>query len=423
MSWTDEPDFEVTDLRTGQPDERVYAQGNERRQRRRRLGAGVLVLVLLVALVLPFLSVPGFGATVRQALHLPTPAPSPSLALGGDIIYFEHGLPWGTLLLDGKVVTNVETEQPYTGFEQLYTSLHIPSGRHLLTYTATPFPTLRCWVSTPAATSDTCPLIRSRGPSDVTPPFPAERVLDLGGDPATLSPSLRASLESAAARIVATLVSTATVAAGEEVVGDDGMPRVASSRMTATLTYTVAPGSGSRYIIPGSGLACVVLCAIQPASYVNDAHSQWVVAAHVLPTWTYTPAGEATFQGKAVAIGGVQPDGIVPLNVSWNGAWQVKVADSLATSPICFIPLNLFATLQLGSAPLSTIKTVPAPVPADGCLAVGDALDATGVPRIPFAVMYRFGVLYTVDDEARRLLPTLPVADVRLRSLAHAWQS
>ena len=107
MSLMDEPDFEVTDLRTGLPDERVYAHDDERKKRRRRLGAVVTVLALLAVLVLPFISVPGFGATVRQALRLPSPTPAPSLALGGDIIYFEHGLPWGTLLMDGKLVTNV----------------------------------------------------------------------------------------------------------------------------------------------------------------------------------------------------------------------------------------------------------------------------------------------------------------------------
>jgi len=78
MNPMDEPDFQVTDLRTGLPDERVYARGEERRQRRRRLGAIVTMLALVAVLVAAFVSVPGFGATMQQALHLPTPAPSPT---------------------------------------------------------------------------------------------------------------------------------------------------------------------------------------------------------------------------------------------------------------------------------------------------------------------------------------------------------
>jgi hypothetical protein len=100
----------------------------------------------------------------------------------------------------------------------------------------------------------------------------------------------------------------------------------------------------------------------------------------------------------------------------------VKIADSLATSPICFIALNLFAALHLAGAPLSSLKMLSAPTPADGCLATGDAVDATGVPRIPFTVMYRFGLLFAVDAEARLLLPGMRAADTRLQALARAWQ-
>lgn len=421
MNINDEPDFEVTDLRTGLPDDRVYARQQWRGQRRRQLSVAVTGLVLICALLLAFVGVPGFGANVRQALRKTAPTPSLVGAIGGDIIYFEHGLPWGTLLLDGRAVTNVDSEQPYTGFEQLYTSLHIPQGRHLLTYTASPFPTLRCWISTPAATSDTCPLIRDRGVQDVAPPFPAERVLNLGGDPGSLSPTLQAALVTAAAQTIATLSASTTLASGDTFAGADGVPRLASSPMAATLTYAVATDPTSSYIIPGSAHGCAILCAIQPASYVNDAQAQWVVAVHVLPAWTYTSTSGVVVHGRA-AQPGVLSDSVVPLSVHWNNGWQVRIADSLATSPICFIALNLFAALHLAGAPLSSLKMVSAPKAADGCLAAGDAVDATGVPRIPFTLMYRFGLLYAVDAEAHLLLPAMRVADARLQSLARAWQ-
>lgn len=421
MNPMDEPDFQVTDLRTGMPDERVYAHRDERRQRKRRLGVIVAMLALIGVLVVSFVSVPGFGATMQQALHLPTPAPSPTLALAGDIVYFEHGLPWGRLLMDGKPVTDVESEQPYTGFEQLYTSLHIPRGRHQLEYSAPPFPALTCWISVPAARSDTCPLVDTRGIQDVTPPFPAERVLDLGGDPASLSPTLRDSLQSTAARTIAALASSTTIAAGDSFADASGALLVASSKMAATLSYAMATDARSDYTVPGSAHTCAILCDIQPASYLSDAHALWVVAAHVRPTWTYTQANGGAIPGSA-APQGILPDSIVPLSVTWDGAWHVGIADSLATSPICFVALNLFAALHLAGAPLSSVKLISAPTPADGCLAAGDAIDVTGVARIPFTVMYRFGLLFAVDGEAHRLLPTMPVADARLRSLARAWE-
>jgi hypothetical protein len=421
MNPMDEPDFQVTDLRTGLPDERVYAHGEERRQRRRRLGVIVTMLALVAVLVAAFVSVPGFGATMQQALHLPTPAPSPTLALAGDIVYFEHGLPWGKLLMDGKLVTNVESEQPYTGFEQLYTSLRIPHGRHQLEYSAPPFPTLTCWISVPAARSDTCPLIDTRGAQDVTPPFPAERVLNLGGDPASLLPTLLASLQSTAARTIAALESSATIAAGDTYADATGVLQVAPSRMAATLSYAMATDPKSDYTVPGSAHNCAILCDIQPASYLSDAHALWVVAAHVRPAWMYTLANGGAIPGSA-APQGILPDSIVPLSVTWDGAWHVGIADSLATSPICFVALNLFAALHLAGAPLSSVKLISAPTPADGCLAAGDAVDVTGVARIPFTVMYRFGLLFAVDDEAHQLLPTMPVADAHLRALARAWQ-
>lgn len=421
MNPMDEPDFQVTDLRTGLPDARVYAHRDERRQRRRRLGVIVTMLALVAMLVVSFVSVPGFGATMRQALRLPTPAPSPTLPLAGDIVYFEHGLPWGKLLMDGKLVTNVESEQPYTGFEQLYTSLRIPYGRHQLAYSAPPFPTVRCWISVPASHSDTCPLIDTRSIQDVTPPFPAERVLDLGGGPASLSPNLLASLQSAAAGAIAALESSTTIAAGDTFADATGAPQVASGRMTATLSYAMATDPNNTYTVPGSAHNCAILCDIQPASYLSDAHALWVVAAHVRPTWKYAQENNATITGSA-APQGILPDSIVPLSVTWDGAWHVGIADSLATSPICFVALNLFAALHLAGAPLSSLKLISAPTPADGCLAAGAAVDVTGVARIPFTVMYRFGLLFAIDGEAHRLLPGMRVADARLRALARAWQ-
>jgi hypothetical protein len=191
--------------------------------------------------------------------------------------------------------------------------------------------------------------------------------------------------------------------------------------MTATLSYAMATDPKSDYTVPGSAHNCAILCDIQPASYLSDSHALWVVAAHVRPAWAYSQQSGGAIQGSA-APQGILPDSIVPLSVTWDGAWHVGIADSLATSPICFVALNLFAALHLAGAPLSSLKLISAPTPADGCLAAGNAVDVTGVARIPFTVMYRFGLLFAVDDEAHQLLPAMRVADAHLRALARAWQ-
>jgi hypothetical protein len=419
MSMNNEPDFEVTNLRTGLRDERVYEHHEERQQRRRVLSVLAGTLVLVALLLVSFVSVPGFGATLHQALHLPSPT-SAQVAVGGDIVYFEHGLPWGSLLLDGKAVTNVDTEQPYTGFEQLYTSMRIPRGRHTLSYLAAPFPPLTCQISVPAAQSDTCPLIRSRGPQDVTPPFVAERVMNLGGDPSFLTASQMGSLVVAVTQAVSLLATSTTIPAGEHFAGTAGAETLAPSPMRAQLSYALATDPASIYTIPGSARNCAVLCVTAAASYTHSTTDQWVVAAHVLPTWTYAMDNGIIIRGSAAPLG-VLPDSVVPLSVNWDGVWQVKLADSIASSPMCYIALNLISAEHLTGAPLSTLKMQPATNPADGCLVTGDAVDATGIPRIPFTVMYRFGLLLAVDDEARQLLPALPVADVQMQAMALAW--
>ncbi len=421
MSLRDEPDFEVTDLWTGLPDERVYTHERENWRRRRVLGVAVTALVLFAMVAIPFFQVPGFRSTLRNALHVPTASPAPPLADGSDVIYFEHGLPWGALLVDGKLVTNVDEEQPYTGFEQLYTSLRVAKGRHLLSYGATPFPVIRCWLSVPAARGDTCPLISTRGPQDVTPPFPAERVLDLGGAPENLPESLRATLESAATQAVMRLSTTTSLSAGEPFAGVTGAPQFATGNMAATLSYAVARDPAAVYVIPGSARSCAILCATLAASYVNSSQGQWIIAAHVVPHWTYRRADGVTFEGSASPLG-VFSDSVVPLEVRWNGGWQVHLATSIASSPMCFIALNLISAEHLAGAPLSMLRMVPATNPADGCLITGDAINATGVANVPFTVMYRFGLLFAVDEESRRLLPAIHAADPHLEALAQSWE-
>lgn len=418
----DEPHFEVTDLRTGQTDARTATRLANERGRRRALGAAIVALALLAALALPFARVPDFSATLGRALHLPTPIPTAPPALGATIVYVQHGLPWGTLQLDGAPVTNVDTEQGYTGKELRYASLRLPPGRHHLTYTAAPFVTLRCWITAPAAASDTCPLATGQF-RDVQPPFPAERVLDLGGDPVHLAIPQQAALQDAAAHYVATLASSAVVEPGDAYADATGSPQVASGRMTATLRYSLNQDPHQFYDMRGfSPRGCAILCAYQPASYIADAQEKWVIAAHISPVWTYTRADGAQTSGR-VTPQNADFDSFTPLSVTWDGAWHVQAADVQQGTPGCLVAFTAAAALNLSGAPLSSLTMVSAPTPADGCLVSGSVPAANGTPPATFTLMYRFGLLFAVDNEARKLLPGIPHASPALQGMAHAWAS
>ena len=418
----DEPHFEVTDLRTGQTDARTATRPANERGRRRALGAAIVALALLAALALPVARVPDFGATVGRALHLPTPIPTAPPALGANVVYVQHGLPWGTLQLDGAPVTNMDTEQGYTGKELRYTSLRLPSGRHQLAYTAAPFAALRCWISAPAAADDTCPLASGQS-RDVQPPFPAERVLNLGGDPVRLASAQQAALQDAAAHYIATLTTSAIVEPGDAYADATGAPRSASGRMTATLRDSLNQDPSQFYDMRGfSQRECAILCAYQPASYIADAQEKWVIAAHISPVWTYTRADGSQTSGR-VTPEDPDPDSFAPLSVTWDGAWHVQAADVQQGTPGCLVAFTAVASLNLSGAPLASLTMLSAPDPAEGCLVTGSAPDASGTPPATFTLMYRFGLLFAVDNEARRLLPNIPRASPALQGMARAWAS
>jgi hypothetical protein len=133
-------------------------------QRLQRTGS---LIALLAVLVSALLLVPaGTRATVLRLLTPPTPAPTATPQAGADAFLWEHAVPWGQLLVDGKPGPDVRGSAMYQdsqGFP-LGSAFHLSRGRHTLEYRAAPFPTVRCAVSVPPARSDTCPLARATSP-------------------------------------------------------------------------------------------------------------------------------------------------------------------------------------------------------------------------------------------------------------------
>src|SRR5262249_47024552 len=142
---------------------------------------------------------PATQAALVGFLHFETPTPTPPLSVGGNPFLWEHSVPWGILLVDGRswpdVRTSVirfdETGEPVA--DPPYT-FALPRGRHTLEYHAAPFPTLRCTVSVPAALSDTCPLVHNVPPFLVPQGDLHSRDLDLRATLDRLPPEQRAAL-------------------------------------------------------------------------------------------------------------------------------------------------------------------------------------------------------------------------------------
>ena len=120
--------------------------------------ASLLALLLLLFAAL-FLVPTGNRAALLRALSVPTASPTTSIQLGNDTFLWEHAVPWGRLLIDGKpgpaLVGAGLSDDPVP---ETHAPFSLPRGQHTLEYQAALFPTLRCTVSVPYSRDDTCPL-------------------------------------------------------------------------------------------------------------------------------------------------------------------------------------------------------------------------------------------------------------------------
>src|SRR5262249_46303099 len=142
-------------------------------------------------------------------------------------------VPWGIVRVDGTRLT--------LPADRLGLPLPLPKafgrGRHQVEYQATPFPTLHCTFSVPAAPSeDTCPLASD---AYTDPSLGEVRTLDLGVTPDALPPDQRLLLQQAVAAAFADTPGRATVAAGDHYLGPAGAAAVARDPLQATLYFTL----------------------------------------------------------------------------------------------------------------------------------------------------------------------------------------
>ncbi|HEV2460476.1 MAG TPA: hypothetical protein VGS80_19140, partial [Ktedonobacterales bacterium] len=338
-----------------------------RRTRARFSSLAAIAAVLLVA-VLAALAFSGRGRLGAG----PASTPTPTLAPGQDQILLADTAPWGGLTVNGReVVVPADPQTPIT----------LPPGRDTLFYSAPPFPDLRCTISVPAASGDTCPLyVPSQYAGDATPtaPQPATvRVIDAGAVPSRLPPAALNALIASVQRTLDRSTSSTTVQPGDHYLSAGSGVAVAAQPFTARLSFQLLNESVSL-----NGESCDPFClgpGPQPAVGAGIHLIMFPV-----PVWSYTPPGSAPVTTNEAPANGNAIDVVV----DWTGSgWQVAVAPILISSTLLEVPSVRLDRLLAGNTGWGESGAAVASPAAEGGLIFAGVTDTNGW------VLYHFGVL------------------------------
>jgi len=410
-----------------------FAPRLSRRGRLMRAG-GLTTLILAVVLAVVGLSPGGLPTLVGVLAPTATPAPLPG---GVDRFYWEHSVPWGTFLVDGRPGPDVR----FTGASgtqgdgsPALDSFALPLGPHTLTYRAALFPALICRITVPAARDDSCPL-DSALPSSLRQAARGARLLDLRATLDRLAPAAVASL---VATTQTALVEAAaaeaggTIAAGDHYLDTDGRPAVATAPLQAMPRFALYPAVDIPARVHADApanapsRACVNLC---DGGLLDSSDPQgWALFAHVVVSWQYRPP--AVPHGAALTAAQApgaedEADAHVtePVAVLWQGGrWQVTLGGPGMPDDdrlVCAVGGQSLARLSAARAPtapgvdLQWAFVVPTAGLGRGCVLAGSAhFDPAGYLLPPVAViLYRFGVLLAANNEAHRAFPHLPLVN------------
>jgi hypothetical protein len=403
-----------------------------RRPRTQRLVRAGSAVTLLTALIAAVLLIPTSNReALLHALGSPMASPTSAPRPGDDAFLWEHSVPWGQLLIDGKLGPDVSNSAVRLSAEGGYVgaAFHLPRGRHTLAYRASLFPPLTCVLTIPAARGDTCPLDLSVGYAYLTPGAPATRILDLQATidrlPKAQARALAMAVQAALTEMAASL-STGTVAVGDHYVDSAG-------QVTQALTpLQIEPQLQlDASVTVSNGATCTTLCTGRLFP-IYTASEGWPVQTPVALRWRYTTAGGQVIQDTGPAsVDGSPPFVLLTLLTRWQGnAWQtptVEADDAPGIDPvICSTGTHALDELRMTPGRTTVDQTFQIPFAAQtkelGCLYAGSTLDpVTSKSTGPTAlVLYRAGALIAVNDEARRAFPTLPVASAHERALAQA---
>lgn len=456
---------------------------------------GLLANILLLATiaVLYFL----FPATWQRLIHF-RDAAQQQLPAGADIVALAHAVPWGTLsLADGAPApsaTASPSASPFAspsptaaptasttpsttpsatpavskaltpaGTAGTYVYYRLARGTHTLVYTAAPFPTMRCQISIPAASVDTCNLLPGLA-SGAVHALGAARIVDAQATADHLAADTQKALFDAIQ--TAANPSPTQVVYGEHYLNASNQSTYnVYSPLQAALIYTVntdpahalpppssepsataTPSAATTPATTGTPSAtattpasCVSLCDLPatpdaaasssntpangsstqatpqttPAatgtpSAVSSAAQPWTQLANLAPVWRYTTSRGTQIAGVVSAQGGTTGATVA---ITWNGSWQATMD---ATDKAGLLGGIVSTTVSALKPPQGwTVKTYPASNPTDGYLAVVSPSSGT-----PAQLLYRFGILLSVNSVAYSTFPSLLHANLAERTLA-----
>lgn len=403
--------------------------------RERLLRSSGLLGVLLLAVALLVAVTPGARSAVVGAVLGPTPTATTALLDGNDRFAVEDQVPWGTLLIDGRPGPKVTPGQPATQTSppQLIT-FGLPRGRHQLEYRADPFPVLRCTLSVPAASRDTCP-IDPQVIDFLVSDGPFTRLLDLRDTVDRLPAAQANALADATQRVLDAVAADGqgVLAPGDHYLGADAQVTVAGERLTAEPTYTLA-----RDLQPTPDGHCAILCS-DAVPWAQTSADEWLLNASADMSWRYRGA-----DGRIVLADGppgppaARQAGMAQVGVRRvDGNWQVRLIPAIPQGPPARDPL----TCVIGAHYLDVLRASPdqttislddhdylwlgsSSPPELGCVFGGgrtfdDRGNLTGAVAL---VLYRYGALLAVNVEAHRVFPHIPMASAHERALAlAAW--
>lgn len=350
--------------------------------------AAVLLVTVLAALAFSTHGRLGVGPTVT---------PTPILLPGQNQILLANTAPWGTLAINGQVVTMPADPQ---------TPITLPQGHDALRYAAPPFPEVRCTISVPAAAHDTCPLHTPAETPTVSPdsgpswptPTPANpatvRVIDAGAVPSRLSPAALNALIAATQQTLDHYTSSTTVQPGDHYQSAGSVVAVATQPFTATLSFKLLVQDVGLY-----GLSCDPFCLGPGPQPAQGAGIHLIMSP--VPVWSYTPPGSVPVTTQE----GPSTGNAIDVAANWTGAgWQVAVAPALVSSTLLEVPSVRLDKLLAANTGWSEGGAAVASPAAEGGLIFAGVTDLNGW------VLYHFGVLVACNAEAHQVFPSLPLA-------------
>jgi hypothetical protein len=409
-----------------------------RRRPRPPVIIGIIILIVVI-IVGGYFAIRSFGKGASALIATPTPTLPP----GTNLVSFVTNPAWGSIAIDGHSLTSI----PRPG--QL--PLHLSTGVHEITWNAPPFPVQRCFLNVPPQS------VSGSGTCNTTNSTVSTTIVAFTAASTSLPQSQQASLTGAVQTYARSLQASTLVQQGEHYASAQTAQGIAIAaqplQATAHFQFDLNPNSTQSCFnqVGGTntpscsvnGVACQALCPMT-ASDPNllAAHPSWSVYVPLRITWSYAALnGQIVAQNEPGGTGKNEYENLLPLYLTWNGSkWQmtdqagvpVTNLPDFTTNPLCMAaqttwidnPSNPFlhSTMFNGqSASTNDFQYRAGANAINGCLISAAPRNQNGTPILsaPAAsLLYRFGVLLTVNAATHRYWPNLPVADAYEQGIA-----